>query len=113
LFVPAIAGAQTGLSPGPLPSVTMEQAVDLAFQRNQAIRAERLNVDQSKANEITASLRPNLVFTSLNQGFPAFNPSQVTWDGLTRGERHGGRLARKGHKRGEPSAECLRAVGLQ
>jgi cobalt-zinc-cadmium efflux system outer membrane protein len=80
LFVPVIAGAQTGLSPGPLPRVTMEQAVDLALQRNQAIRAERLNVDQSKANEITASLRPNLVFTSLNQGFPAFNPSQLTWD---------------------------------
>jgi cobalt-zinc-cadmium efflux system outer membrane protein len=80
LVSPLIAGAQTGSLPSPLPRITMAQAVDLALERNQAMRAQRLNVDQSKANETTASLRPNLVFTSLNQGFPVFTPSQLTWD---------------------------------
>jgi outer membrane protein, heavy metal efflux system len=77
---PVGAGAQTGSVPGPLPRLTMAEAVDLAVQRNQAMRAQRLGVDQSKANEITAGLKPNLVFTSLNQGFPVFTPSQLTWD---------------------------------
>ena len=80
LVSPLVAIAQTGSVPGPLPRITMAQAVDLAVQRNQAMRAQRLNVDQSRANEVTAGLRPNLVFTSLNQGFPVFDPSQLTWD---------------------------------
>ena len=80
LVSPLLAIAQTGSVPGPLPRVTMAQALDLAVQRNQAMRARRLDVDQSRADEVTSGLRPNLVFTSLNQGFPVFDPSQLTWD---------------------------------
>jgi outer membrane protein, heavy metal efflux system len=67
---------------GPVSSLTLEQAVQLALQRNQALRAQRLGIDQSRANEVTAGLKPNPVFTSLNQDFPVFQPGQLTWSNL-------------------------------
>lgn len=60
----------------------MGEAIQLALEHNQAMRAQRLNVDQSKANEITASLKPNPVYTTTNEDFPIFNPSQLTGDNL-------------------------------
>ena len=45
-------------------------------------RAQRLNVDLSKADEITAALKPNPVFTSVNENFPVFSPSQLTLEQL-------------------------------
>ena len=81
---PAASHAQTGpgTAPAPVRRVTMEQAVQLALDRNQSLRAQRLNIDQSKANEVTAGLKPNPIFGSLNAGFPAFNPSQLSWSNL-------------------------------
>jgi len=58
--------------------VSREQAIELALQRNQSLRAQRLAIDQSRANEITAGLKPNPVFTSSNADFPVFAPSQLT-----------------------------------
>ena len=43
---------------------------------------QRLNVDISKADEITAALKPNPVVTSTNASFPVFSPSQLTWDNI-------------------------------
>ena len=80
LAVPSLASAQGGAPPAS--RVTTEQAVALALQHNQALAVQKLAVDQSKANEITAGLRPNLVFTSVNADFPVFTPSQLTWDQL-------------------------------
>jgi cobalt-zinc-cadmium efflux system outer membrane protein len=58
----------------------MADAVRLALVRNHQLRAQRLNVDLSKADEITAGLKPNPNFLSTNELFPVFTPSQLTWD---------------------------------
>lgn len=70
--------------PGPAPArtpppnlISMEDAVRIALQYNQALRAQRLNVDQSKANEITAGLKPNPNLTSLVDTIPIFSPQTI------------------------------------
>ena len=63
-------------APSPLMLITKQQAIDLALQRNQSLRAQRLTIDQSRAGEITAGLKPNLLFTSTNADFPVFTPTQ-------------------------------------
>ena len=40
--------------------VSMDDAVRLTLERNQTLRAQRLDIDGSKADEITAALKPNL-----------------------------------------------------
>jgi cobalt-zinc-cadmium efflux system outer membrane protein len=82
LIAPTAALGQAGGSAGAAPPLTLEQAVALALQHNQGLRAQRLTIDQSRANEVTAGLKPNLVFTSLNQDFPVFTPSQLTWSNV-------------------------------
>jgi outer membrane protein, heavy metal efflux system len=69
-------------SPPVVTRLTKEQAVTLALERNRTLRAQRLTVDQSRANEITAGLKPNPVFTSSNADFPVFTPSQLTLSNL-------------------------------
>src|SRR6476646_340204 len=76
-------GAQSAVPtsvPTPASRVSMTEAVRLALERNHELRAQRLNVDMSKADEITAALKSYLVFTSTNENFPVFTPSQMTWD---------------------------------
>jgi cobalt-zinc-cadmium efflux system outer membrane protein len=60
----------------------MDEAVRLAIQNNQQLRAQRFNVNQSMANEITAALKPNPVFASANEDFPVFSPNYLTLDTL-------------------------------
>jgi cobalt-zinc-cadmium efflux system outer membrane protein len=72
LSLPATAGAQT-----PAVRVSMADAVRLALEHNHQLRAQRLNVDISKADETTAALKPNPVLTSVNANFPVFSPSQL------------------------------------
>jgi cobalt-zinc-cadmium efflux system outer membrane protein len=62
--------------------VSMEQAVSLAMERNQTLRAQRLNIDQAKAGQITAALKPNPVYTMTNEDFPVFSPSDLTFSNL-------------------------------
>jgi len=64
----------------PLARIAIPDAVRLALERNHQVRAQRLNVDLSKADEITAALKPNPNFLSTNELFPVFSPSQLTWD---------------------------------
>jgi cobalt-zinc-cadmium efflux system outer membrane protein len=66
----------------PASVITMSVALQLAIEHNQSMRAQRLNVDQSKANEITAALKPNPVYTTTNEDFPIFNPNQLIADNL-------------------------------
>ena len=61
----------------PAARVSMADAVRLALEHNHSLRAQRLNVDISKADEITAALKPNPVFTSTNENFPVSSPSQL------------------------------------
>lgn len=77
--------AQTPVPAGqskPTVIFTLDEAIQMALEHNQSVRAARLNIDQAKANEITASLKPNPVFNSLNEDFPIFNPSRLTGDNL-------------------------------
>ncbi len=62
--------------------LTLEEAVRLALERNQSLRAQRLAIDQARANEITAALKPNPVFANNNEDFPIFSPSDLTWENV-------------------------------
>ena len=86
ILAPAVASAQIApgaASPGAAARVSMDDAVRLAIEHNHLLRAQRLNVDISKADEITAALKPNPVVTSTNASFPVFSPSQLTWDNVS------------------------------
>ena len=61
----------------PVSRVSMADAVRLALEHNHQLRAQRLNVDLSKADEITAGLKPNPTLTSTNENFPIFSPGQL------------------------------------
>ena len=78
-----VASAQSP-SPTPTPSTrfSISDAVRLALEHNHPLRAQRLNVDVSRADEITAALKPNPVVTSTNASFPVFSPSQLTLDSI-------------------------------
>jgi cobalt-zinc-cadmium efflux system outer membrane protein len=84
IVAPAVAAGQAVPAGEPAPTVSsrlaMADAVRLALVRNHQLRAQRLNVDLSKADEITAGLKPNPNFLSTNELFPVFTPSQLTWD---------------------------------
>ena len=75
----ATAAAQTGPPPSssspPRQSVTLEQAVQLAFAQNQALRAERLAIQASRADEITAGLKPNPTISFVAEDQPLLHPS--------------------------------------
>jgi len=73
---PPVAAAQT--TPPPIARLTMEEAVRLAVDRNQDLRAQRLTIDMAKADETTAALRPNINFSFDASGLPVFSPSQLT-----------------------------------
>lgn len=76
------AAAQTQPQPGPPPvaTLTMDDAVRLALERNQSLRAQRLTIDESKADELTASLKPNYTLSAGADGFPVFTPSLMNRD---------------------------------
>jgi len=57
--------------------ISIDDAVRIALQYNQALRAQRLNIDQSKASEITASLKPNPYLSNLVDTIPAFSPQTI------------------------------------
>jgi cobalt-zinc-cadmium efflux system outer membrane protein len=60
--------------------ITMADAVRLAFDRNQTLRAQRLTIDESKADEITATLKPNWNFSFDLDGLEVFTPSHFTFN---------------------------------
>lgn len=66
----------------PLTRLTMDDAVRLALARNQTLQAQRLTVDASKDDEITAGLKPNPSLGVSVSGFPVGSPSLFTSDYL-------------------------------
>ncbi len=82
IAAPAVAFAQAPVAGAPASSLTMQQAIDLALARNQSLRSQALNVDAARADQVTAGLKPNLTFSSVNENFPMFSPSQLTGDYL-------------------------------
>jgi outer membrane protein, heavy metal efflux system len=63
----------------PITQLTMDEAVRLAIARNQTLQAQRLTVEASKADEITAGLKPNPSLSLSASGFPV-SPSLFTPD---------------------------------
>ena len=66
----------------PVTRVSMNDAVRLTLERNQTLRGQRLTIDESKADETTAALKPNLGFEFDADGFTLFSPRQINWDFL-------------------------------
>src|SRR5215472_6137661 len=71
IFVSTADGQQTPVK------IDLEQAIRMAIDHNHTLKAARTQIQQSQAQEITAALRPNPVF-SLDYSFvPIFSPSFI------------------------------------
>jgi cobalt-zinc-cadmium efflux system outer membrane protein len=82
--------------------ISLDQAVDLALAHNHALLATRTQIDQNKAQEITANLRPNPTLGFDTQFIPIFSPSQFSADTLNLTQQFDigiGYLFERGHKR--------------
>jgi cobalt-zinc-cadmium efflux system outer membrane protein len=66
--------------PPPTVRLDLQQAIQLALAHNHALQAARTQVTLSKADEVTASLKPNPVFTWNGLFWPFFSPSQLNGD---------------------------------
>jgi len=60
LALPAMAAGQSQSVPA---QVDLEQAIELALAHNHALRAARTLIEQSRADEVSAAIRPNPVLT--------------------------------------------------
>jgi cobalt-zinc-cadmium efflux system outer membrane protein len=56
--------------------VTLDQAIQMAIQHNQALLAARTTVQQSQAQEVTANLRPNPQFTAIWAYLPLYRTEE-------------------------------------
>jgi len=78
--VPDVARAQApALAPSAVSRLSIDDAVRLALERNQTLRATRLQIDESKADEMTAGLKPNLNLSFSASGLPLFSPSRSSF----------------------------------
>ena len=75
--LPALALGQSQALPS---QIDLDQAIQLAIAHNHALKAERTLIDQSKAQEITAAIRPNPVLT-YDDLFVPLTPGQ--WNSTT------------------------------
>src|SRR5215472_319644 len=75
--MPVCARAQPPQPVQPITRLSMDDAIRLALARNQTLLAQRLTVDESKADEVTAALKPNFNVNFGVGGFQAFTPSTV------------------------------------
>ena len=64
----------------PAVRIDLDQAIHLALAHNHALKAAQTQIAQSQADEVTASLRPNPVFTWDSLFVPFFSPSQLNSD---------------------------------
>ena len=82
--------------------IDLEQAIQMAVVHNHALRAARTQIQQSQAEEITAAIRPNPVFTYDDLYVPIFTPSQLTTatlDQVTEFDLGVSYTIERGHKR--------------
>jgi cobalt-zinc-cadmium efflux system outer membrane protein len=90
------------LFPADASAVTLEDALRLALENNPSIKAARTQVNQNRAQETTAGLRPNPVLSFDSQFVPIFNPSLFstnTLDTLQQFDIGAGYLIERGGKR--------------
>jgi outer membrane protein, heavy metal efflux system len=72
---PPVNQATTALPPVHL---SLDHAIELALQHNHSLLSARATIDESRAEEITANLRPNPVLTWDALFLPLFSPSALT-----------------------------------
>ena len=77
LLVMAVPGRAAAQTVAPVARLTLDEALRMAVARNQALEAQRLAVQMSKADEITAGLKPNIGVSFGVDGFPVFSPGQI------------------------------------
>src|SRR5580704_10892854 len=67
-----------GQSPdAPAKLISKDDAIRIALAYNQSLRANRLNIYESKAQEVTASFKPNPTLSLGADGFPVFAPKTL------------------------------------
>src|SRR5215467_5131157 len=103
--MPMCARAQTvqPLPGQPLTRLSMDDAMRLALARNQALQAQRFTIEQAKADETTADLKPNINVSFGIAGFTPFTPSTINSDFFANGASYSAgvsMLFERGGKRG-------------
>ena len=66
--------------PPPTVRIDLKRAIQLALEHNHVLLAARTQVTQSRADQVTASLKPNPTFTWNGLFWPFFSPSQFNSD---------------------------------
>ena len=61
-------------------TISLDEAIRMALQHNHNLLAARTTIQQNKAEETTANLRPNPVLLGDSQFLPIFQPSQFSAD---------------------------------
>jgi cobalt-zinc-cadmium efflux system outer membrane protein len=82
--------------------ITLDEAIDLALKNSPALKAARTQIDQNKAQEVTAGLRPNPILSWDSQYIPFFTPtlfSKDTLDAIQQFDIGAGYLIERGGKR--------------
>jgi len=82
--------------------IDLEQAIQMAVVHNHALKAARTEIQQSQAEEVTAAIRPNPVFTYDDLYVPIFSPSQLnstTLNNVTEFDLGVSYTFERGHKR--------------
>jgi outer membrane protein, heavy metal efflux system len=102
LALTAGSAASSAQQAPPLSRVDLEQAIQLAIKHNHALKAAENTIQQSQAQEITAAIRPNPVFTYDDLFIPIFSPGQLnnsTLDNITEFDLGFSYTFERGHKR--------------
>ena len=104
LLFPLVLGCQILAAQQSAPNVRidLEQAIQMAVVHNHALKAARTEIQQSQAEEITAAIRPNPVFTYDDLYVPIFSPSQLnstTLNNVTEFDLGVSYTFERGHKR--------------
>jgi cobalt-zinc-cadmium efflux system outer membrane protein len=79
LLFPLVLGCQILAAQQSAPNVRidLEQAIQMAVVHNHALKAARTQIQQSQAEEVTAAIRPNPVFTYDDLYVPIFSPGHL------------------------------------
>lgn len=96
------ASAASAQQAPPQSRIDIDQAIQLAIKHNHALKAAENQIQQNEADEITAAIRPNPVFTYDDLYIPLFSPSQLngtTLDNITEFDLGFTYTFERGHKR--------------
>jgi len=101
-YCAAFVGLALGQAAAGSVKLTLEQAIDLATQRNHNLLATRTTIQQNLAQEVTANLRPNPTFFTDWEYLPLYKPNVGILDYLhdsTEGDVGMSYLFERGEKR--------------